>query len=124
MAWNRARSSCLSFRRKELGGRAGQGLGLDLEPDQALGADAGDRLGEPVQVLAAVAAPAAGHADATDAVAGITGVLEDLELGFRRDVGDVLELEPEPQVGAIAAEAFDDVVIVEPGQGKLRAPRR
>ena len=63
-------AACCSFRGEELGGRAGQGVGLDLEPDQAFGADAGDGFGESVQVLAAIAPAAAGHADSADAVAG------------------------------------------------------
>ncbi len=45
---------------EELGGRSAQRLSLDLEPDQALGADPVDIFGESVQVLAAVSRPPPG----------------------------------------------------------------
>ncbi len=55
---------CLGLGREELGGGTGHGLGLDLEPDQALGPERACILGQPVEVLAAVLLAAAGaHTD-------------------------------------------------------------
>ena len=119
LASNRSRSCLLGLGREELGGRAGQGVGLDLEPDQSLGAHAADELGQAVEVLAAVPRAPARGADPSDPVAVLLGLLEDLELGLPGDVGDVLQLQPVAQVGPVVAEPLHHVVVVEPGEREL-----
>ena len=71
---------------------------------------------------------AAGHAEALDHAAGLDDGLEDAELGARREVGEVLQLEAEAQVGLVGAEARDHLVVVEArerrGRLQLGAQRR
>ena len=72
-AWRRTARGAWPGRRggEELGGRAGERFGLDLEPDQPLGAERAGELGQAVEVLAAVLRAAARGAEAPDPVAGL-----------------------------------------------------
>src|SRR5205085_11486556 len=98
---------------EELGGRAGQGVGLDLEPDQALGPHATDELSQAVEILATVASAAARRAEAPNPLAQLLGLLEHAEPGLLGDVGEILQLHAVAQVGAVVAEALHDIVVVE-----------
>ena len=94
----------LDVAREELGGRAGQRLGLDLEPDQALGAEGRrTRSGRRGPCGCTARRPRARRCPRIRWPASMR-LLEDLELGLRGDVGDVLELEAVAQVGPVAAE--------------------
>src|SRR5208337_2309809 len=83
---------------EELGGRTGKSVGLDLEPDQSLGAERAGKLGQAVEVLAAVAIGSLGGTEPPDPMAELPGLLEDLELGQVGNVGDVFQLEAVTEV--------------------------
>ena len=103
----------LSLLGEELGGRTGKGVGLDLEPDQALGAKRAGILGQAVEVLAAVAIGTLGGTEPPDPMAELPGLLQDLELGQVGDVGDVFQLEAVAEVGPVAAKPLHGVVVLD-----------
>src|SRR5271157_3748647 len=103
---------------EELGGWTGKGVGLDLEPDQTLGAKRAGILSQAVEVLAAVALGTLGSTEPPDPLAKLPGLLEDLELGQVGDVGDVFQLEAVAEVGPVAAKPLHRVVVLDPREWK------
>ena len=105
--------------REEFGERGRDLAAVHLRPGEPLGTIGLGKLGKRVDLLAGECA-AALHVDGADAAACGKRACEDLELGVLHNVGEILQLKAEAQVGLIRTEALHRLLPLHAEEGRLK----
>ena len=95
---------------------APRAIGLDLQPDEPLGASLDRDGGQVVEILAGKPRRRGRHANAANPAAALHRAAEHAELALARDRREVDDLQAEPQVGGVVAEPLHALVPRQPRQ--------